>query len=70
MTITNLFGVALAPLYAAIADVESDNGKTSGNVYQISPVYVADVNRITLPVRNRGIISVHRYDRRFHLVTF
>jgi len=61
MTVTNLFGVALAPLYAAIADVESDNGKTSGNVYQISVAYIADVNRIT---KNRYLFAEHeRYVR-------
>ena len=47
MTTTTLFGLALAPLYAAIAQVESDNGKTSDNVYQLSVAYVHDVNRIT-----------------------
>lgn len=61
MTITNLFGIALAPLYAAIADVESDNGRTSDNVYQISVAYIADVNRIT---ENRyAFIERDRYVR-------
>ena len=32
---TKLFGLALAPLYAAIAQVESDCGATSANVYQL-----------------------------------
>lgn len=41
-----LFGIALAPLYAAIAQVESDRGATSANVYQLKTLYVADVNRI------------------------
>lgn len=43
---TKLFGLALAPLYAAIAQVESDRGATSANVYQLKTLYVADVNRI------------------------
>lgn len=41
-----LFGLALAPLYAAIAKVESNRGATSTNVYQLRQIYVADVNRI------------------------
>ena len=41
-----LFGLALAPLYAAIAKVESDRGATSANVYQLGQIYVNDVNRI------------------------
>lgn len=47
MTTTTLFGLALAPLYAAIAQVESDNGKTSDNIYQLRVLYVHDCNRIT-----------------------
>jgi len=46
MTTTTLFGIALAPLYAAIAQVESDRGATSANVYQLRNIYVDDVNRI------------------------
>jgi len=47
-TTTNptLFGLSLAPLYEALAKVESDNGATSDNVYQLTRVYVEDVNRI------------------------
>lgn len=41
-----LFGIELAPLFAAIAEVESENGRTSGNVYQISSAYLNDANRI------------------------
>lgn len=41
-----LFGLALAPLYAAIAKVESDRGATSANVYQLRKIYVNDVNLI------------------------
>ena len=46
MTTATLFGLALAPLYAAIAQVESDRGATSANVYQLREIYVIDVNRI------------------------
>lgn len=46
MTTATLFGLALGPLYAAIAQVESPGGKYSPNVYQVSDGYVADVNRI------------------------
>lgn len=45
----NLFGLNIDPLYESIAAVESSNGKTSANVYQITPIYVRDVNR-ALPV--------------------
>ena len=45
-TAPQLFGLALAPLYLAIAQVESQCGKTSDNVYQISDIYIRDVNRI------------------------
>ena len=48
-----MFGIALAPLYAAIAQVESDRGATSANVYQIREIYVADVNRILRNPRYR-----------------
>ena len=50
-TVPQLFGLALAPLYLAIAQVESQCGKTSDNVYQIKDVYIRDVNRI---VAGRG----------------
>ena len=46
MMAAKLFGVALAPLFAAIAQVESENGKTSDNVYQLQRVYLDDVGRI------------------------
>ena len=61
MMITNYTAAALAPLFAAIAQVESDGGATSSNVYQISEAYVDDVNRI----RALGDTSVwvsHPYD--------
>ena len=54
MTTATLFGLALAPLYAAIAQVESDRGATSANVYQIRKIYVDDVNRI---IQNDRICS-------------
>lgn len=47
LTTAQLFGIALAPIYAAIADVESDNGLTSRNVYQITRQYVSDANRLS-----------------------
>ena len=43
---TSLFGLALASLIAAIAQVESENGATSDNVYQMRRIYVEDVNRV------------------------
>lgn len=45
-TMTTLFGLALAPLYAAIAEVESGNGKRAANVYQLEQVYLCDCNSI------------------------
>ena len=50
-TVPQLFGLALAPLYLAIAQVESRCGRTSDNIYQITDVYIRDVNRI---VAGRG----------------
>ena len=47
-----LFGLNLDPLYEAIAEVESTSGKRSANVYQISTIYLRDVNRI---------LRFHRY---------
>lgn len=41
-----LFGLYLAPLFNAIANVESDCGVTSKNIYQISDIYIDDLNRI------------------------
>ena len=41
-----LFGLYLAPLFNAIAKVESDCGVTSKNVYQIQDIYLEDLNRI------------------------
>lgn len=42
-----LFGLNLKPLYDAIAQVESDRGATSANIYQIRNIYVEDINRIS-----------------------
>ena len=41
-----LFGLYLVPLFNAIANVESDCGVTSKNIYQISDIYIDDLNRI------------------------
>ena len=41
-----LFGLYLTPLFNAIANVESDCGVTSKNIYQISDIYIDDLNRI------------------------
>lgn len=61
---TMLFGIALAPLYAAIAQVESENGRTSNNVYQITFNYIEDVNRIAKLINDepRYLIS-DKFDR-------
>ena len=59
MTTASIFGIVLAPLYAAIAQVESDNGKTSNNVYQIRPAYLKDVNRIIAETYKVDGMPVH-----------
>ena len=41
-----LFGLYLSPLFNAIAKVESNCGVTSKNIYQISDIYIDDLNRI------------------------
>ena len=41
-----LFGLYLTPLFNAVAKVESDCGVTSKNIYQISDIYIDDLNRI------------------------
>lgn len=66
MTTEILFGLALAPLYAAIATVESNRGATSTNVYQIRTIYVEDVNRI-LGHNIYNVRSPYLYQNR-HLV--
>ena len=55
-TAPQLFGLALAPLYLAIAQVESQCGKTSDNIYQISDIYIRDVNRI---IANEQLRCLH-----------
>lgn len=42
-----IFCLPAAPLFNAIAQVESDRGATSANVYQIRKIYVKDVNRFS-----------------------
>ena len=56
-----LLGVALAPLFAALAQVESNNGKTSQNIYQITERFVDDVNRISTEEK---FVYSDRYDRK------
>ena len=58
---TTLFGVVLAPLFAALAQVESGNGKTSQNIYQITERFVDDVNRISTEEK---FVYSDRYDRK------
>ena len=41
-----LSGIAVSQLFTAIAAVESENGRTSDNVYQIRRVYLDDLGRI------------------------
>lgn len=41
-----LFGLCLTMLIKAIAIVETDDGKTSKNVYQIKDIYIKDLNGI------------------------
>lgn len=55
-----LLGVALTPLFTALAQVESNNGQTSKNVYQITRQYVDDVNRIS---DNEAFLYEDRNDR-------
>ena len=61
MSTLTLFGLPLAPLYFAIAQVESDNGLTSANVYQLSKAYVHDVNYVA--VRRYSFRDDDRYIR-------
>lgn len=44
--INALFGLVLAPLYSAIAMVETQNGVYDSNVYQITHEYVLDLRRL------------------------
>lgn len=40
------FNLNLSPLFDAIAQVESGNGRYDRNVYQLQDIYIDDVNRI------------------------
>lgn len=55
-----LFNLNLDPLFRAIAQVESDNGLTSPNVYQITSVYVRDMQRVYPTMK---FIQMDVYDR-------
>ena len=55
-----LLGIALSPLFAALAQVESNDGQTSKNVYQLSRTYVDDVNRIS---KDEAFLYEDRNDR-------
>ena len=46
MILADIFGIAIAQLFAGIAQVESECGMTSTNTYQLTTRYVDDVNRI------------------------
>lgn len=46
--IATIFCLPAVPLFNAIAQVESDRGATSANVYQIRKIYVEDVNRFSV----------------------
>ena len=41
-----IFGISASKLFTAIAAVESENGRTSDNVYQIQRVYLDDLGRV------------------------
>jgi hypothetical protein len=41
-----IFGLTLSILFSAIAQVESECGETSKNVYQLRDIYIDDLNRI------------------------
>ena len=60
MTAATLFGIYLAPLFSAIAQVESNNGQTSKNVYQLSDLFIMDVNDIC---GKQVFIYTDKYDR-------
>lgn len=61
MIVTNFTAAALAPLFAAIAQVESADGATSANIYQITEAYVDDVNRIRA-LGDTAVWVSHPYD--------
>lgn len=55
MTNAMLFGLYLTPLFNAIAQVESDCGATSANVYQIQDIYLDDLSRIYMRIYPKSI---------------
>ena len=55
MTNAMLFGLYLTPLFNAIAQVESDCGATSENVYQIQDIYLDDLSRIYMRIYPKSI---------------
>ena len=57
MTNAILFGLYLTPLFNAIAQVESDCGATSANVYQIQDIYLDDLSRIYMRIYPKSIKS-------------
>ena len=50
-----IFGLYLSPLFNAIAQVESDCGATSANVYQIQDIYLDDLSRIYMRIYPKSI---------------
>lgn len=58
-TTRKLFGLALAPLYFAIAQVESENGVTSRNMYQLTRIFLDDCETLTNSVIKDDVV----YDR-------
>ena len=59
-TAVTLFNLNLAPLFDAIAKVESDNGMVSNNVYQLSDTFIMDVNDIC---GKQVFLYTDKYDR-------
>lgn len=59
-TAVMLFNLNLAPLFDAIAKVESDNGMISNNVYQLSDPFIMDVNDIC---GKQVFLYTDKYDR-------
>ena len=51
-----LFGLNVAPLLDAIETVESERGRTSGNLYQIEQVYLDDLTRIYNKIYSPSIV--------------
>lgn len=59
-TAVMLFNLNLAPLFDAIAKVESDYGMVSNNVYQLSDTFIMDVNDIC---GKQVFLYTDKYDR-------